>query len=189
VREHLVGHHLAQAGGREVGGVDRDVGDLLQRREQRALFRDRRGHASAVGQRVAAARLLVAVDKDLLGCLEEQQPVRKAALLHVGEHLGEALEVGAAADVAHDRRLFDLRPLVGEQLGERADHLGRQVVDAEVAGVLEAGHRLRLAGAREAGDHHEVVHRRRALRLGGEPARRSCCSRAQRVHRILFTYS
>ena len=54
--------------------------------------------------------------------------------------------------------MLDLGPLVLEQLRELADHLRRQVVHAEVAGVLEAGHGLRLAGAREAGDDDEVFH-------------------------------
>ena len=38
-----------------------------------------------------------------------------------------------------------------------ADHLRRQVVDAEVARVLEHVHRRRLAGAREARDDDEVL--------------------------------
>lgn len=45
-----------------------------------------------------------------------------------------------------------------EQLGQLGDHLGGQIVDAEVPAVLEAGHGLGLAGAGEAGDHDEIVH-------------------------------
>ena len=71
-----------------------------------------------------------------------------AAALEVLEHLDEALEVAAAARVGGHGRVLDLAALVAEQVGQRADHLGRQVVDAEVAGVLEGRHRLRLAGAR-----------------------------------------
>src|SRR3954464_8016474 len=103
------------------------------------------------------ARLLVAVEQHVLAGLEEEQPVRGAARLELLEHLGQPLEVGAPAHVAHDRRPLDLAALVGEELRQRPDHLRRQVVDAEIAGVLEARHRLRLACAGEAADHHEVL--------------------------------
>src|SRR3954469_23138438 len=146
VGQHLVRHHLAEPRGGEVGGVDRHVGALLQRLEQLALLLDRARHLPALGERVAAARLLVAVEQHVLAGLEEEQAARRAARPELLEHLSEALEVRAAAHVAHDGGALDLAALVGEQLGERGDHLGRQVVDAEVARVLEAGHRLRLAG-------------------------------------------
>jgi hypothetical protein len=45
---------------------------------------------------------------------------------------------------------------VQEQLRERADHARREVVDAEVAGVVEHAERRGLAGAGEAGDHNEI---------------------------------
>ena len=46
-----------------------------------------------------------------------------------------------------------------EEIRQRRNHLGRQVVDAEVAGVLEGVDRLRLAGPREAGDDYELERR------------------------------
>src|SRR3712207_7258637 len=52
-------------------------------------------------------------------------------------------------------------------LGQPADHLRRQVVDAEVAGVLEHVHRGRLAGAREPGDDHEILEHGPPLGGGG----------------------
>src|SRR5215218_7716894 len=64
MRQHLVRHHAPQAHGREVARVDGDVGALLQRRQQRALAGDRRLDRPPVGQRVAPARLLEAVDQD-----------------------------------------------------------------------------------------------------------------------------
>ena len=110
-------------------------------------------------ERVPPARLLVAVDQHRLGCLEEEQAVLDPAVVELVEDPEHRLEVLAAARVAHDRGVLDLAALVAEQVGELPDHLGRQVVDAEVAGVLEAGHRLRLPRAGEAGDDHEVVDR------------------------------
>ena len=48
-----------------------------------------------------------------------------------------------------------------EQLDERADHLRGQVVDAEIALVLEHRHRGGFARAGEPGDDHQVGERRR----------------------------
>jgi hypothetical protein len=79
--------------------------------------------------------------------------------LEVLEHRAQRLEVVAAAHVGDDGRALDLRALVDEQLDQRADHLGRQVVDAEVPGVLEDVHGRRLAGARVARDDDEVLER------------------------------
>ncbi len=83
--------------------------------------------------------------------------VLDAVLVQVVEHGGQAHEQLAAADVGDDRRALDLRTLVHEQVDEVADHLGWQVVDAEVARVLEDVHRRRLAGARKARDHDEIL--------------------------------
>jgi hypothetical protein len=109
---------------------------------------------------VAAAGLLEAVDQHRIGRVEEQQAVRHAVALEILEHPDEGLEVRPAARVGRDRRVRDLAALVAEQVGQRPDHLGRQVVDAEVAGVLEGGHRLRLARAAEPRDDDEVLDHR-----------------------------
>src|SRR5919107_2504920 len=55
VRQHLVRHDAAQASGGEVGGVDRDVGALLQRRQEPALSLDGCFHRAAVRERMAPA--------------------------------------------------------------------------------------------------------------------------------------
>ena len=47
---------------------------------------------------------------------------------------------------------IDAAPFQGEQLDHPLHHLGRQVVDTEIAHVLEGGHRLRLPRTRHAGD-------------------------------------
>ena len=83
----------------------------------------------------------------------------QVAGVEVAEHGLERLEVVAAADVGDDGRPLDLGAVVDEQLDERADHPRREVVDAEVAAVLEDVHRRRLAGAGEARDHDEVLSR------------------------------
>jgi hypothetical protein len=106
---------------------------------------------------MAAPGLLEAVDQHRLGGLQVQEAVRHAALVEVVEDAHEVVEVAAAAHVGRHRRALHLGALMAEQVRQRSDHLGRQVVDAEVAGVLEGGHRLRLAGPGEAGDHDEVL--------------------------------
>src|SRR3954454_15375270 len=189
VWQHLVHDHLAQPRGRQVARVDGDVGAILQRLEQQALLRDRARHLAAARERMPPARLLVAVEQHVLARLEEEQAVRSARRREVLEHLRQSLEVGAAAHVAHDRRALDLAALVGEQLGQRGDHLGRQVVDAEVAGVLEARHRLGLARAGEARDHHEVVDRAAVPLILPREATTTHALPHLRHQRILFTYS
>jgi len=87
---------------------------------------------------------------------QEDQPVRDLVGAQRLDHPRELGEVGAAAEIADDRGALDLRPLVHEQPGERADHLGRQVVDAEVAGVLEHVHGRGLPGTRLPRDDHQI---------------------------------
>ena len=94
-------------------------------------------HAAAVGGRVTTARLLEAPHQRLVGGLEEDERVLDAALVQLVEQLLEAAEVLAAADVADDRHAVDLAALAAEEVDERRHELRRQVVDAEVAGVLE----------------------------------------------------
>ena len=79
-----------------------------------------------------------------------------AALVQLVQQLLELLEVLAAADVADDGDPVDLAALAAEQVDQRRHQLRGQVVDAEPAGVLERVHRLRLPGARQAGDDHEL---------------------------------
>ena len=158
-RQHLVCELSPQHRRGQARRVDHDVGALAQPGQQRALARNAVGDAAARRQRMAPARLLVARQQRLLVGLEEQDPVKDAQLAQIVEDRGEALEVAAAAHVRDDRRALHLGPLVHEQLDQRADHLRWEIVDAEVARVLERGHRRRLAGTRKAGDHDEIGQR------------------------------
>ena len=87
--------------------------------------------------------------------------------LELLDHRQQVLEVLAAADVGDDRRALDAAALVAEQLAEPGDHPRRQVVDAEVAAVLEGGDRLGLAGPRVAGDHDHLDPLRRGAVAAG----------------------
>jgi hypothetical protein len=131
----------------QVGGVDDDVGALAQRRQHRPLGPDPVDDPPFRRQRVAAAGLLVAVEQGRLVGLEEEQLRFRPVAFEVVDHLEEVLEVFAAAHVGDDRRALDPGSLVDEELAEPGDHPRRQVVDAEVAAVLEGGDRFRLPGA------------------------------------------
>ena len=149
-REELVGDPAAQHVGLQPGGVDDDVGQALERLEHRALGGDAALDGGRAGQRVAAAGLLEAGEDGVVVGVEEEDAVAQPERREVLEHGAQGLEVVAPAHVGDDGRALDLGALVHEQLDERADHLRRQVVDAEVAGVLEDVHRRRLARARVA---------------------------------------
>jgi len=155
--EHLGGELAAQHGGAQAGRVDAELGAVAQALEQRALGGNPGGHAARRRERVAPARLLVTRQQRLLVGLEEQHTAAQPQRREVVEHRGQRLEEVAAAHVGDDGGALDLRSLVHEELDERADHLRRQVVHAEVAGVLEDVHGGRLAGAGVARDDDEVL--------------------------------
>jgi hypothetical protein len=95
----------------------------------------------------------------LVGGLEEDEHVFDATFVQLAEELLELAKVLPAAHVADDGHLVDLAALAAEEVDQRGHKLRRQVVDAEVAGVLEGVDRLRLAGPREAGDDYELERR------------------------------
>jgi hypothetical protein len=115
---------------------------------------------------MAPPRLLVAVEERLLVGLQEEDAVHDARLVELVDHAGQRRQVLAAPRVGDHGGALDLRARVPEQLGQRADHLRRQVVDAEVARVLEHVHCGGLPGPRQAGDDHEVHKVRRPVAVG-----------------------
>ncbi len=176
VAEHVLGDAAAQHAAGEVAGVHDHVGALAQRRQQLALGADAVDDPPFRRQRVAAAGLLVAVDQGLLVGLEEEHGRFQPLGLEVVEHLQQVVEVIAAAHVGDDRGALDAAALVAEELAEAADHPRRQVVDAEVAAVLEGGDRLRLAGPGVTGDHDQLD-----LAAGSAPSRSASTSCALSV--------
>ncbi len=154
--QHLLGDPPAQLPAGQAAGVHHHVGAGAQRREQLALGADPVDDPALRGERMAAARLLVAVEQRLLVGLEEEQLRLQPVGAELVEHLDQPLEVLAAAHVGDDGGLLHPAALVAEELAEAADHPRRQVVDAEVAAVLEGGDRFRLAGAGVAGDQDQL---------------------------------
>jgi hypothetical protein len=140
-RQQLVGELAAQHRRGQAGRVDHEVGTVAQRQDELALALDALDDAARGRERMPPARLLVAGQQGLLVRFQEQHPVRHAARAQVVEDRLKSLEVAAAADVRDNGGARDLRSLVSEQLHEGADHLRRQVVDAEIALILERRHR------------------------------------------------
>ena len=182
-REELVGDPAAQHVRLQARRVDDDVGQALDRLEHLALQGDAALDARGRRQRVAPARLLKAGEQRVVGGVEEEHAMAQPERLEVLEHGAQRLEVVAAAHVGDDRGALDLRALVDEELDQRADHLGRQVVDAEVARVLEDVHGRRLAGARVAVMTTRSSRRVSAYGRGGPASMTAGSSRPRRPRR------
>ena len=160
--EHLLGDPSPQFGAGQVAGVDDDVGALAQRRQHLALGADAVDDPSFRGQRVATAGLLVAVEQRLLVGLEEEQPrlaARRAS--RSSSTCSRSSKYSPPRTSETIAGVLDPAALVAEQLAEAADHPRRQVVDAEVAAVLEGGDRFRLARPGMAGDDRPASSRGR----------------------------
>ena len=96
------------------------------------------------------------VGEDLLVCLEEEDLMAYALRLQPIEDFEQSGEVVAASGIRDDRRLGHGTARQPEQIAQRLDHLGREVVHAEIAGILEGRDRLRLPGTGMTGDNDEL---------------------------------
>src|SRR5262245_23236043 len=95
------------------------------------------------------------------GFQENEDRVETRHLPQLPENLRERRQQAALAYVDDDGHLLDVAAGAQRQPGERRDQHRRQVVDAEVAEILERSNRLRLAGPRQPGENDE--------RLTGSP--------------------
>ena len=80
-------------------------------------------------------------------------------MAQVFDALKDAGEVGKKhpfSDVDAKRDIFDFPTLLVTEFDERRKEGRGQVIDAEIADVLEAFQRVRLAGSRKTGNHHEL---------------------------------
>ena len=147
--EHAVELRLEHAE-REVRGVDDVVCALAHRGKELDLVFDRRlDRDTGTGQRVAAARLLVALD-DVGGVgLHKEDAVIAAEVPEAVEDLEQFLKARALADVGDEghtfigfaRRHADLRELRNER--------DRHIVDTVVAQILQHIRRAGFARARK----------------------------------------
>ena len=122
-------------------------------------------------QRMRPPGLAEAPDQRRVAGLEEDQHrIQAAHLAQLLEDLRERRQEVAFAHVDDDRDLVDVAA-AHRQLGQRRDQRRRQVVDAEVAEILERADRLRLSRSREPGQDDE--RRRVGLAATGSRALRS----------------
>ena len=143
--------------GAQLAGVDDDVGPCADLGERLALGADAvEERLALLAQRMAAARLLEAAD-----AASRRRPRGTArgspcrARSSAVELAGQLVEELASAHVADDREAPDAAAGQLGEVDELADERRRQVVDAEVAEVLEGVDRLGAARAGHARDDHE----------------------------------
>ena len=97
-----------------------------------------------------ASRLLVAVDEDGVGGVEEQNLILALLAAQLLERLRQGAEhVLPAADVRHDSHAPELLARLLAQTVEGAQQLRRKIVDAIKADVLQNVNRLRFSGSGE----------------------------------------
>ena len=138
-----------------------DVSTISSARSRIAFSRDRssripslteRSCASGCGRRVSLKRRTSAA---VFASRKIRIGLRRRHLPQLAEDLRKRRDEAALPHVDDDRDLLDLAAGAQRQLGERGDERGRQVVDAEVAEILERADRLRLARARQSGEDDE----------------------------------
>ena len=111
-------------------------------------------------ERMRPPRLAEAPHQRRVARLEEDQHrVQPRHLPQLPEDLRERRQEAALADVDDDRDLLDVAAGAQRQLRQRRNQRRRQVVDAEVAEILERADRLRLARSRQPGEDDERLPR------------------------------
>src|SRR5678815_5617584 len=95
-------------------------------------------------------------DERLMTCLEEDERRPKPRhRLQFAEGLRELLDESSLAHVDDDRHFVESGIIPQRQLGKRRQHLRREIVDAEIAEVLERAYRVRLSRPGEPGKNDE----------------------------------
>ncbi len=150
--------------------MDHAFGDRHDRLEQAALACDRVAQRQALaGQRVAPARVRIALEQHVVARVEEDQAVLDAAAGQAGENFRQPVQIlGAIAHVDADgkaRMKTGLR--LGHGIDERRHQRAGQVVDAVVVEILQRAQRYGLAGAGHAADDDQA--RCGILRSGAFP--------------------
>ncbi len=148
----------------EVARVDDDVRLVADRLEPATLLGDRAGDPALVGERVAVARLREAPDEDLVARLEEEHLRPEPAALERAAHRRQGHDRVAGPHVEDDRGLLEPLAILRDELRQLGQELARQVVDADVAEVLEQLRGRGLARPGQPAQDHDVLAGRR---LGG----------------------
>ncbi len=118
--------------------VDHEVRGVAHGTELGALAGDRSGQGlAALGERMAAAVLVVAAHEDVVCGVEEEDLAGQFVGAQGRDGVCELVEQALAAQVAGDREVAADAGVDAHELGELQDEARGQVVDAEVAHVLE----------------------------------------------------
>ena len=151
--------------GGQRGGVDDEVGRVAHGAQLAALARDGRDKRLAgLCERVAAAVLVIAADEDLVGGVEKHDLAADLVLAQLLQGVRDLVKEALAPEVAGHGEVAPHAGVDAHELGELEQKPRRQVVDAEVAHVLEHMERLCASRARHTGDDHDVGHAVAALR-------------------------
>src|SRR6478752_2669321 len=157
-RAEQLGDPVLQLVDVEVGGVEQHVGIATDVGHRAALALQTVEQASATLEGVRPAGSLLATHQHLLGRLEEEQ--RRGAAGHLLVAVGlQGVEERARPDVDHHRDGLVDPAAVVDEAHHVAHQRRREVVDDEVAEVLELLGRRAAAGAGHAGDDHELAGR------------------------------
>jgi hypothetical protein len=141
---------------REPGRVDDAIGVLAQVREEPTLRLDAVEDVALSGQRVTASRLVIAPHERLVGGLEKQHLRAMPPRPQLFERVHQMREILPFPDVDAEGDLADAAARLRAELGKGRDQRGGEIVDAEVAQVLEALDRIALARTREPRDDDEA---------------------------------
>src|SRR3990172_3514874 len=156
-------------------GVHDPVGDLPDVGHRLPLGPDPVEDIAVRRERVPPAGLVVAADERLVPRFEEQHLRGVAPLLQLLEGLDEVGEVFPLPHIHAQGDPPDFAGGLGAERGEGRDERGRQVINAEVAHVLEALDGVDLPRPAEAGDDDET----RLLAHPSAPALRDGLDQAQ----------
>src|SRR3990172_9233436 len=156
-------------------GVHDPVGDLPDVGHRLPLGPDPVEDIAVRRERVPPAGLVVAADERLGPRFEEQHLRGVAPLLQLLEGLDEVGEVFPLPHIHAKGDPPDFAGGLGAERGEGRDERGRQVINAEVAHVLEALDGVALPRPAEAGDDDET----RLLAHPSAPALRDGLDQAQ----------
>ena len=150
------GEDVTQLVDRHLRGVQHVIGELPDGPHRGALLADPFDRRAIGRERVRPARFAEAAHQRGLRRFEKDQDgIESFAGLEPPVDPGKLPQQFSLADVHHDGRARNLRAGAQRQLREHRKERHRQIVDAEVAEVLERPYRLRFAGPRQPGEHDE----------------------------------
>ena len=174
----------------EVGGVDDDVGTVLQRLEFDAFGFDAFEQGPLPLQRMGSPRRFEAADEDFVGGVEEDDAQGQALIDEIADRLLQLGVLRPTLRVDDDRDLRQRAVGTGDELDERTHHLRRQIVDDVPVHIFEHIGHGGAARSRHAGDEHNLDGVVRSGRFGlGAHASSSARARSVGGHCVSRHYS